>query len=187
MGSFDHRPDIAQDVFSVTGAQLTDVDHHVQLNRPVVHGVLSLKDLDGGSAAAVRETQHGTDYHVGAFEELDCQGHVAGFDTHRGYVVPRRQLASGGDIRLGQLGLEQRMVDGLGQLLVSNGFTVQSRHQFLLKINHKDTKGTKKTKITKNTKKNIKNLVRSPMSNSVFFLPFPFFFFVTFVNFVPSW
>src|ERR1051325_3676615 len=75
----------------------------------------------------MRESDDGTDQYIGSSKQSRCELDLVRFYADRRRVIPRGQLAAGDDVLLGQLWLQQRMVNGFGELFEREGSEVE-RH-----------------------------------------------------------
>ena len=116
VGSWNHSPVSARedgdDLLVEAGAQPSDVDHHVDFARTVGEGLTHLGDLRGGRGRAVRKADHGSDGDSRALEAPDGVRNVARAHAHAEHLPLGGDVEFGVDICPGELGLEDRVVDG---------------------------------------------------------------------------
>ena len=108
------RGDVVGDLVDETRAQQPDLQHHVELDGALLDRPLGLEHLRRREVGAVRKADDGADEHVGAGEGVAAADDVDRAAAHRGDVVAGGELATGEHVVDGELGLEQRVVDRLG-------------------------------------------------------------------------
>src|SRR5690606_6560723 len=119
-GGFHHLADLLFHRPVLVALQPADVYDHVELGGPLLDRPLGFEDLGGGRGRAVGETHHRADLHAGAFQLLGAEGDVGRAAAHRLDGVAGRQLTAGPDLVEGELGAEEGVVDGGGELLVGD-------------------------------------------------------------------
>ena len=113
----DDGADVVLDVLVAAGLEGADLEHHVQLGGPVREGPPRLGDLGLGEVVAVREADGRPHRDIGARRGSPRRAATsAGPDAHGRDVVLRGQAAAGLHEGVVQLGPEQAVVDGLGDV-----------------------------------------------------------------------
>lgn len=102
------------DVGPVAAAGFADIDDDVELLTAVGEGLAGFSELDGGGVSAVGEADGGAGVDVGAGEDLGAAGEGVGQDADAGYVVTEGQGAAVFKLRRGEGGVEQGVVNHLG-------------------------------------------------------------------------
>ena len=103
-----------------------DVDDHVDLVRAVGDGLGGLEGLDLGLDRARGEADH-----AGDLQSLgNVQGQHRGGHAHRESAGRVALLDDAGNVRLGGLGLEDRVVNHRGHVTLVHGTTFLSHHSW---------------------------------------------------------
>jgi hypothetical protein len=81
-----------------------------------LRGLLGLAHFVGGGAVAVRESNHWTDEHAGTGQHLARERDGIRLHTGRGHVVFARDFATSANVVIRHRGMQQRVIDHLGQV-----------------------------------------------------------------------
>ena len=92
------------------------VDDHVQFHRAFFQSLPSFGQFGFGGRTAVRKSDNSADQNIGISQQPRRQFDVIRLHAHRSRVVLRRQCTTSQDFSLGQLRLQQRVVNGFGEL-----------------------------------------------------------------------
>ena len=106
----------------------SDINHHINFSCAVTDGLLRFKCLHGGRRCAQRKANHGANIHAGIFEQLRRQLNVGWIHTNGGKMVGSGFVAKLGNLILGSILLEQRMVNHTPNVITCRAHT-QSRCQ----------------------------------------------------------
>ena len=104
VGHLDDGGDVRLDVRVSAGPQGADLEHHVELGRPVLERLARLRDLDLGAVVAVRKPDGRAHGDVGAGEDCCGAPDVGRAAAHRRHVVLGRQAAAVLDLSVVELG-----------------------------------------------------------------------------------
>src|ERR1035437_311287 len=136
----NHLPNIRLDGFVVTGAQLANIDHHVDFLCAVAQRDGGFRHLGFGRGGTQRETHHGANPDRRPRQLGAHQRHPVGVHAHAGEIVLARLAADLDQVGAGGFGLEYGVVDkgcdgrvDLGQPL-AGGNTVGAGCNDLLSI-----------------------------------------------------
>lgn len=113
--------DLVLDVGPVAAEGLADVDDHVDLGGARGGGLGGLCDFDGGGGGAVGEADDGADADGGAGEEGAGEGHGVGLDAGGGDGGGPGEGEAGAEVGVGEGGVEEGVVDELGDLGEGDG------------------------------------------------------------------
>ncbi|KND86822.1 hypothetical protein TOPH_08563 [Tolypocladium ophioglossoides CBS 100239] len=113
--------DLVLDVVPLAAEGLADVGDHVDLGRAAAHGLVRLSELDGVGRAAVREADDGADEDVRAGEGGGGGGHGVRLDAGGGEIEGPREGEAGRDVGVGEGGVQEGVVDELGELGEGDG------------------------------------------------------------------
>ena len=112
------RGDLGGDRLPLSAQNLADVDHHVELGGPVVHGAIGLEQLGGRDVASMRKADGCADGHSGSLEDIDGERNGVRFNANAGDRVLRSQVAAGPELGGCEAGSQQGMIDSLGDEVV---------------------------------------------------------------------
>ena len=118
MRQLDHSMNIPLHIFPVPAEHLADIHDHVQLFRAVVERPAGFRSLDGGGVAAMGETDRGASLHRAAAQNFRAPVEVVGHDADAPALIFEPQPAALLELLVRQRGIQQRMINHLGDFVV---------------------------------------------------------------------
>src|SRR5262245_50876066 len=87
--------------------QLTDIQHHIEFERSVVHGFFGFHNFDFGEIAPMWKTNYSTDQHIRIFERFLRQPDITWLHTDGRHMITSSKFATFQYIRFSQLRTQQ--------------------------------------------------------------------------------
>ena len=112
-----YRGDFIAHIVPVVAEHLADIDHHVDFLRTVQASLPGFGHFDGNSRSSVRETDHGSRFHRASLEPFGRLPDGVGLDAYRCGTIFKGQRTSIPKVFVGHGGMQERMVDHLGERL----------------------------------------------------------------------
>src|SRR5262249_12279993 len=145
-----HGCDIGLDLRIPSGPERADEQHHVQLRRPIRECGTRFGDLDVRPVVAVREADGGADLDIRAAQDRTGTHDIRWPAADRGHVICRGELTTGVYEGIVELRLEQRMIDGLGDVVVGQVLDGQGHGAHLI-YGRRVSRATRKPRLTRSS------------------------------------